>query len=93
MMDSMDYGWTRCWCGRAGTDLDRHGALAVAECAYPCTGDAASLCGGFDAFQAFEFGALAQPAGHLGCFGDSRFGRVFDTPHVSTDTNTAEVCV
>ena len=84
---------TRCWCGRAGTDLDRHDVLSMEECAYPCTGDDTSVCGGRNAFQAFEFGALAQPEGYLGCFTDNVPSRVFGTPFVSTGTNTAEVGV
>lgn len=92
MIRLVDRSKIRCWCGRAGTVLDRHGKLSMAECATACAGDGASLCGGTDSLQAFEFGALEQPAGHLGCFADNR-SRVFDTPYVRSNTNTAEVCM
>lgn len=81
-----------CWCGSAGTNVDRLGALSMDECSFPCTGDSASLCGGYDSFQAFEFGALDQPAGYLGCYADSRGGRVFSTPQTRSADNTAETC-
>ncbi|CAB1101161.1 unnamed protein product [Ectocarpus sp. CCAP 1310/34] len=87
----VQYG-QECWCGRAGTEYDRLGALEMSECDYPCTGDASSTCGGFDSFQAFELGALDQPEGYLGCFVDSQSSRLFSAPLVASASNTAETC-
>ncbi|CAN0214942.1 unnamed protein product, partial [Scytosiphon promiscuus] len=81
----------RCWCGEAGTAYDRLGELDDTECDYACTGDASTDCGGFDAFHAFEYGALAQPAGHLGCYGDAP-DRVFGSGLSRSSGNTAESC-
>lgn len=64
----------------------------MSECAFPCTGDAASQCGGYYAYHAFELGALDQPAGHLGCYTDDKHARVFAAPLIRTGDNTAEVC-
>ncbi|CAN0053457.1 unnamed protein product, partial [Scytosiphon promiscuus] len=81
-----------CWCGAAGTEYDRLGALDMSECAYPCTGDASLDCGGFDSFQAYDIGTLVQSEGYLGCYGDTRASRVFAAPMISTNDNTIEGC-
>lgn len=64
------------------------------DCAFPCTGDSSLVCGGYDSFQAFQYGdaVVEPPAGYLGCFIDAP-ARVFSAPFVASDTNTAEVRV
>ncbi|CBJ25804.1 conserved unknown protein [Ectocarpus siliculosus] len=91
----LQYG-QECWCGVAGTDYDRLGSLDMSECAYPCTGDASSTCGGYLAFQAFELGSqnqptTAPPTGYLGCYADDR-SRIFSALHVTLTDNNAESC-
>ena len=54
---------SRCWCGEAGVEYDRHGALATNRCEIPCTGDASLTCGGYDSFQLYTYETLEQPEG------------------------------
>eukprot|EP00903_Cladosiphon_okamuranus_P014195 g13189.t1 len=47
-----------CWCASAGIDLTRLIALGMDYCAVRCTGDSASLCGGFG-LHVFEFETIS----------------------------------
>ncbi|CAM9095629.1 unnamed protein product, partial [Ectocarpus sp. 6 AP-2014] len=97
----LQYG-KECWCGEAGTDYDRHGALDMSECDYPCTGDASLSCGGgYAEFHAYELVSQNQPTpapstivdkptAYLGCYTDAR-SRLFSTKSgTSTSDNSAE---
>ncbi|CAM9564780.1 unnamed protein product [Pylaiella littoralis] len=79
-LSALQFG-KECWCSAADTVYDRLGVLDMEDdCMYPCSGDSSDTCGGFDAFEAFEFpdgGTVSTPDGYLGCFEDSRQGRLF----------------
>lgn len=82
-----------CWCGESGVDIDKWGTLPQNRCNKPCTGDSSKTCGGHLSFQAFEFGASPQPAGHLGCFADKKCSRMFSRPPIMMHkTLTPENC-
>ncbi|CAB1104851.1 unnamed protein product [Ectocarpus sp. CCAP 1310/34] len=66
----------------ASTDYDKHGALDMSECDYPCTGDASLSRGGYREFHAYELDAqnqptpapsniVDQPTAYLGCYTDA----------------------
>ncbi|CAM9255575.1 unnamed protein product, partial [Ectocarpus sp. 8 AP-2014] len=96
----LQYG-KECWCGKAGTDYDRHGALDMSECDYPCTGDASLSCGGYAEFHAYELVSKIQPTpapstivdeptAYLGCYTDARSRLFSTTSSTKSSNNSAE---
>eukprot|EP00903_Cladosiphon_okamuranus_P010019 g9501.t1 len=54
-------GGTDCYCGAAGEEYDKNGALGDESCATLCDSDPDSTCGGLDAIEVFEIGAPVSP--------------------------------
>ncbi|CAM9243915.1 unnamed protein product [Pylaiella littoralis] len=82
-----------CWCGTAGVEIDKWGALPQQHCEMPCAGNKSKKCGGNMSFKAFQFGASPPPPDHLGCFEDDHCGRIFSKPAIEMNRkNTAENC-
>eukprot|EP00752_Nemacystus_decipiens_P018611 g16686.t1 len=90
MYYATQYG-VECWC--AVEVNPRHGE---GTCDYPCAGDSAVSCGGFDAFDLFELEREGTPAAptedyYVGCFADDQDDRVLDDM-ISTNDMTLELC-
>lgn len=81
----------RCWCGRAGIEYDTLGTSDV--CTKACSGDSSTTCGGYYAFDLYQLDAVEQPAGHLGCYGDSSSDRVFSHKYKSSSMTPEVRCV
>lgn len=79
-----------CWCGEAGAEYDTLGALDMTTCDCPCAADASTTCGGYNAFQLFEYGYETRSSDYIGCYADVKADRIFSIA-TSTDTLTAEV--
>ncbi|CAM9243991.1 unnamed protein product [Pylaiella littoralis] len=73
-------GGRECWCGRAGTNIDKFGALPDERCSDPCPGNAKEECGGKLSFRAFKFQRAPPRPDYLGCFVDEKCDRLFETP-------------
>lgn len=77
-----------CWCAPS-VDL-RHGE---GTCEYACAGAAETTCGGYEAFDLFELGAVVNPPAedyYVGCFADDQQDRVLDDM-MSSDGMTLQV--
>ncbi|CAN0154082.1 unnamed protein product, partial [Ectocarpus sp. 6 AP-2014] len=87
MYYATQYG-AQCWCAEE-VDL-RHGE---GRCAYACTGDAKTTCGGFEAFDLFELNPLSPPTEdyYVGCFADDLEDRVLEDVISAVDM-TLEAC-
>ncbi|CAN0515420.1 unnamed protein product, partial [Ectocarpus sp. 12 AP-2014] len=66
-----------CWCGN-NADYDVYGE---ATCDMACAGDGTDICGGF----------VTMSSGYLGCFGDSKAGRVYSVV-TGSDSMTTAIC-
>ncbi|CAN0407335.1 unnamed protein product [Ectocarpus sp. 12 AP-2014] len=65
-----------CWCSvDAEVEYDRH---SDGVCNHECGGDAADICGGFDAFDLYKITEPTEPTGdeYVGCFADDREDRL-----------------
>eukprot|EP00904_Undaria_pinnatifida_P007443 jgi/Undpi1/3829/HiC_scaffold_16.g07198.m1 len=91
----LQYG-TECWCGGADTDIDANG---LGVCDMPCTGDPDVDCGGFFAFNAYQYTDVIvvppTPTGitvtDLGCYEDSKGARIMGS--LTTNSSmTVELC-
>lgn len=83
----------RCWCGRAGIEYAKLGALDASRCDYDCSGDPSLKCGGYNTFNLYQYEVLGQRAGHLGCYADVKRDRLFADYHVDANGLTAAVSV
>ena len=87
----------KCWCGAAGTDVDKHGTSSA--CTRPCSGDGSVTCGGYFAFQLYDNPTpkptpAPTPApttyASFGCFADKKNDRVL-TNMMKSNKMTYEV--
>eukprot|EP00752_Nemacystus_decipiens_P008218 g7348.t1 len=79
---------TDCYCGAAGEDFGKNGALNEASCATLCLANPGSTCGGLNAIEVYEFGAHD----HVGCFKDSIEDRVLVRQRLDTLEMSVDVC-
>lgn len=82
---------SRCMCGRAGTNIDKHGALPDTRCDKPCVGDSSRTCGGNESFQAFQFAKNSLRRDYIGCFSDEACDRIFSKKETFVVSNSPEV--
>ena len=79
----------QCWCGAAGTDISVNG---LGVCDFACSGDPGETCGGFFAFNAYEYidGGSPTTMVDVGCYVDSKEARIM-TLQTSSGDMTPEV--
>ena len=80
----------RCWCGGSNADYAKLGALEDTACDMECAGDATQSCGGYNAFDLFQYAEVTEPDGDDNCYADNKSDRVFEDKNTDAAL-TAEV--
>ncbi|CAN0235748.1 unnamed protein product, partial [Ectocarpus sp. 13 AM-2016] len=77
----------QCWCGSDGADYALHGESN--DCTYPCSGDAAQTCGGFDVANVYLYtGENTSTSSLVGCYQDESDARIMEFALTDTSSMT-----